>query len=515
MPNFQSQSPLLPELLELHAKWQQRKPAIVMDDESLSWREYVDRLNQVANGLIAAGLKKGDRVAVLMDNSIEALEVMFGIIKAGGVTVPLNLTVNVDGIAGMLKDAGVRAIFISSDYRGLANRALSSVDGLLQDGLFVVGAGHDHWIEYSGWRDQQFVTDPSVRVQADDLCNIIYSSGTTGLPKGIVHTHRPRLEWGIDLGRVLSAGPYCRVLITVGVYSNFSWGGIMMALAIGGTIYVHSGFSAKASLECIHNDCITHLLMVPIQYQRMWEVEGFSDYDLSSLRGLLSAGSPLFPELKEKMFDSVGDAVVEIYGLTEGFLTHIEGQEARNRLESVGVPYPGSDMKIIDDEGIEVKANVTGEIVGRSPYLMTEYFNRQEATREVMWTCPDGRVWLRTGDLGVIDEDGFLYIVGRKKDMIISGGQNIYPIDIESVLITHPEVNDCAVIGIPDEKWGETPVAIVVAEPDIELDTGAVKLWLNENVGKRQKVKSVKLRADLPRNPNGKVLKRELRDEYA
>ena len=455
MSRFQAESPLLPELIELYAKWQRHKPAVIMGDETLNWREYVDRLNQVANGLISAGLQKGDRVAVLMDNSIESLEVMFGIIKAGGVTVPLNLTVNVDGIEAMLRDAAVRAVFISADHQNLAEQALTNIDGLLKNSLFIVGAPSGVWKNYGEWRDKQSAVDPRVGVQEDDMCNIIYSSGTTGLPKGIVHTHGPRLTWGVDIGRSLSAGPNCRVLITVGIYSNFSWGGIVMALALGGTIYIHKEFSAKEALKCIQEDCITHLLMVPIQYQRMWEVKDFESYNLLSLQGLLSGGSPLFPELKEKMFQSVGDTVVEIYGLTEGFLTHIEGEEARKRLESVGIPYPGSDMKIVDDEGQEVGPNVAGEIVGRSPYLMTGYFNREETTREAMWTCSEGRLWLRTGDLGQIDDDGFLYIVGRKKDMIISGGQNIYPIDIESVLITHPEVNDCAVIGIPDDTWGE------------------------------------------------------------
>ena len=515
MSQFQSHAPLLPELLSLHAKWLKNKPAIVMGDDVRSWSEFNLALNQVANGLIANGLEKGDRVAVIMDNSIEALEAMFGTIKAGGVTVPLNLSVNEEGMAAMLKDAGVHAIFISQAYQDIADQARQKLDTLLPQGLFVVGQDSGNWEDFTMWKNKQSTDEPVLNLSDTDLCNIIYSSGTTGTPKGITHTHRSRLNTAIDICRILYAGPTTRVLLTIGMYSNFSWGGILMALTLGGTIYIHAAFDPKATLEAIQENSITHLLMVPIQYQRMWEVDNFENYNLSSLQGLLSAGSPLFPELKEKMFQSVGNAVVELYGLTEGFFTSIAGEDGRQKLESVGVPLPGCDMKLIDDDDKEVPPNTTGEIVGRSPYLMTEYFNRKEATEETSWTCPEGKVWLRTGDLGMLDDDGFLYIVGRKKDMILSGGQNIYPIDIESVLITHNEVNDCAVIGIPDDTWGESPLAFVVPEPGTNPDPDDLKNWLNENVGKRQRVKSVVMRQDLPRNPNGKVLKRELREEYS
>jgi len=254
---------------------------------------------------------------------------------------------------------------------------------------------------------------------------------------------------------------------------------------------------------------------VPLQFQKVLEAPNFTSKAVSSLEAVISGGSPLFEGLKKRVIEEFGCAVIELYGLTEGFMTTLQPGDAGNRLASVGKPVCGHDYIIIDDDDMELGWGNAGEICVRSVHWMIEYHNRPDATKEAMYFDTGGKQWLRTGDIGRIDEEGFLYIVDRKKDMILSGGQNIYPVDIESVIVDHPEVSEVAVIGIPHEKWGETPFALVVPTADASDDLQARVLeWANERVGKRQKINGVEVRADLPRNPNGKILKRELRKEF-
>jgi acyl-CoA synthetase (AMP-forming)/AMP-acid ligase II len=228
----------------------------------------------------------------------------------------------------------------------------------------------------------------------------------------------------------------------------------------------------------------------------------------------MCCGSPLHASLKQEVFRRFPCGVIELYGLTEGVITTLDPEDAEGRWASVGKPLLGTDLRIIDDSGRALPAGTCGEIVGRGRITMPGYYNRPEATAEATWTDEQGRPWLRTGDIGRLDEEGFLYIVDRKKDMILSGGQNVYPTDIELVMLAHPEVAEVAVIAVPSERWGETPLAVVVPKTGCELDAAALVAWTNERVGRQQRVSGVVLRDSLPRNPNGKILKRELRAEF-
>jgi acyl-CoA synthetase (AMP-forming)/AMP-acid ligase II len=223
----------------------------------------------------------------------------------------------------------------------------------------------------------------------------------------------------------------------------------------------------------------------------------------------------LFAGLKQKAIDELGCAVIELYGLTEGFMTTLQPEDAEGRLASVGKPVCGNDLILLDDDDNLLGLGDSGEICVRSVHWMIEYHNRPDATEEAMYIDPEGRQWLRSGDIGRVDEEGFLFIVDRKKDMILSGSQNIYPTDIEAIMSEHPQISEVTVIGIPHEKWGETPLALVVLrEAAGERTEEEILQWTNERVGKRQRINGVEIRQDLPRNPNGKVLKRELRKEY-
>jgi acyl-CoA synthetase (AMP-forming)/AMP-acid ligase II len=232
------------------------------------------------------------------------------------------------------------------------------------------------------------------------------------------------------------------------------------------------------------------------------------------MQAMMSCGSPLHEELKREIFAHFPCGVIELYGLTEGIITTLDPEDAEGRWRSVGKPLIGTDIRIVDDSGKTLRAGQSGEIVSRGRISMPGYWRREDANREAEWVDADGVQWLRSGDIGQLDAEGFLYIVDRKKDMILSGGQNIYPQDIEAVLVEHGLVNDVAVIGAPSRRWGETPIALVVPQPDAEVDAAAIREWTNRRLGRQQRLADVLLLEDLPRNPNGKILKRELRKIY-
>lgn len=503
-------------MVTLHGKWYPDKPAVIDEEKTLTWGQIDRGSNQVANGLNKLGIGRGDCVAILMGNCVEYAEIMFGILKAGAVIVPLNLAVSEDGLVTMLNDSASKAMFFTQDqYARLAER-LDSVPTLATSALFVHGddlvAGGK---PYGAWRDGQAEDDPEVEIDDDDPCNIIYSSGTTGLPKGIKHIHRRRIMSMYELALAHHYHFEAVAICPIGLYSNIAWASVFCALIVGGTCVIQRAFTPESWIDAVKEYGVTHTFMVPLQFQKVLEARNFSSEAVASLEAVISGGSPLFASLKKRVIKDFGCAVIELYGLTEGFMTTLQPGEADNKLASVGKPVRGHDYVIVDDDDKELGWGNTGEICVRSIHWMIEYHKRPEATEEAMYFDVSGKQWLRTGDIGRIDEDGYLYIVDRKKDMILSGGQNIYPVDIEAVMVEHPEVSEVAVIGIPHEKWGETPYALVVpaAGADDELQTRLLQ-WTNENVGKRQKINGLEIRNELPRNPNGKILKREIRKEF-
>ncbi|MFP4002211.1 MAG: class I adenylate-forming enzyme family protein [Alphaproteobacteria bacterium] len=512
--SFDAPAPLLPEILTLHGRWQGRKPALICGGKSYSWAQLDRRLNQVANGLNALGIGRGDMVAVMMKNGVDMVEAMFGAIKAGAAAVPLNLSVSDEGLARQIHDCGARAIVATPAEAGRIDGFRAQLPALRHNGFLLSGGERPGWTAFGSWRDGQGAAAPAAAVTDEDPCNIIYSSGTTGLPKGIVHSHRRRLDWAYDLAIALRYHPGAVTVCSIGLFSNISWVCLLCTFLAGGTIVVLPEFSPRTFLEATSRHRATHTAMVPLQYQKVLDDPEFNREQVASLHAVMSCGSPLHAGLKKRLFEELGCDLIELYGLTEGLITTLAPEEAEGRLASVGKPLPGTDLKIIGEDGTEVPAGTAGEIAGYGRIVMTGYHNRPDATREAMWQAPDGRIWLRTGDIGRLDEEGFLYIVDRKKDMILSGGQNIFPADIEAVMAEHPEVEDVGVIGVPHEKWGETPLALVVPKPGAKVTEAELLAWTNERVGRQQRISAVEFRTDLPRNPNGKLLKRELRVPY-
>jgi acyl-CoA synthetase (AMP-forming)/AMP-acid ligase II len=511
---FQAPGVTLPNLVALHGKWRGARTALVEGDRRLTWREFERETARAANGLAALGLNPGDRVAVLMDNSLEMAVLLFGILRFGGVAVPLNVSISDDAVARMVGDAGARAIFASPRHWRRIDELRAQSESVAGVVRVALGGADFGWTDFNAWLAAQS-PQWQATIEPEQECNIIYSSGTTGIPKGIVHTHRSRMHWAVDLALVLRYRSDCVTLCSLGLFSNITWVAMLCTVLVGGTMVVMPSFDPAAAVELMARERISHGTFVPVQLERLLAVANLERYDLSSLDAFMCCGSPLALDVKREFPRRFDCHLIELYGLTEGLCTILAPEDFERKIESVGKPFIGTDLRIIGDHDREVLQGETGEIVGLSPLLMSGYHGNEAASAEATWTDSVGRRWLRTGDLGKLDADGFLYIVDRKKDMILSGGQNIYPADIEAVMRTHPAVADVAVVGVRSVQWGETPVAVVVPAPNAPLLEQDLMEWTNARVGKQQRIRGVVRRASLPRNANGKVLKRELRHELA
>ncbi len=343
-----------------------------------------------------------------------------------------------------------------------------------------------------------------------DPYNIIYSSGTTGSPKGIVLTHYIRAVYCMLFASTFRMSPESVVLHSGSIVFNGAFLTLMPSMYLGAKYVLHKSFEARKFVETVERERVTHVMMVPSQIVALLSSPHFSPDALKSLEMIGTVGAPLHMEHKEKLNRCLPDRFYELYGLTEGFMTVLDKSHYASKPTSVGPPQPFFEMRIINEHGKEALLGEIGEIVGRGPALMPGYYKRPDLTAQAII---DG--WLHTGDLGYVDEDGFLYLVDRKKDMIISGGTNIFPKDIEEIIVQHPAVREVAVFGIPSERWGETPLAAVILQQPGTIAAEALCDWINERVdAKNQRISAVVIMEDFPRSTAGKTLKRVLREPY-
>jgi long-chain acyl-CoA synthetase len=501
----------LPDIWSYHARLAPHKRALSCGAESLTWGQFGARMNRIANALVNLGVHKGDRIAFVMSNTVEHLVLLCGAMKFGACVVPISTLLSPDQIAGLINDSGSVLLFTDSGYLDVISQIRDRLKTVRTDGLFA--NTEVSWCRpINDFLANASRDEPGIALDLDDLMNISYSSGTTGLPKGVTYSHRARQNMAMTYAIGMRFGPTARTLLTTPIYSNGTWLTLWPALLTGGEIVIMPSFSPKTCLETIQNQRITHVFMVPTQYIRLLEEDLIGNTDLSSLRMCLTAGSIMTVDVKRKVVAAFGPRLYEFYGFSEGGATIISPEEMAERPASVGRPNPGFDIRILGDNDQQMPRNQPGEIAFYGGWAMRGYYNNEEQTRSTIWRDERGRTFIRSGDIGKLDEDGYLYIVDRKKDMIISGGFNIYPSDIEAVLSAHPDVLEAAVVGIPHPVWGETPVGFAIPRDGATLQTELVVAWANERLAKTQRLYAVILLEEFPRNALGKVIKRDLQN---
>ena len=496
--------------IRANARQHPEKPAIVCGAERLSWGDFDARMNRVANLLLQMGLKKGDNVAILSANSVAYAELFTGILRAGGCVTPLSSMASPDALQKMLTDSGAVAIFVARQYLDLVSGFIGDLP-IRRFALDFEGTGFE---DYAAAMEAASTDDPMIPVEMSDPFNLIYSSGTTGTPKGILHNHWMRAA---QMDRVSPNGydDNARTLISTPLYSNTTIVAFIPTLFGGSTVHLMPKFDAREYLQIVEKEQITHTMLVPVQYKRIMDVPDFDRFELSSMRMKFSTSAPLRADVKRDVLDRFPGKLIEYYGLTEGGgVTVLIADENPTKLHTVGKPAPGNEIRLIDPEGKEVPPGAVGEICGRGPTMMAGYFGRDDLTSEYIWRDAAGQVFFRSGDMGSFDEDGFLVLSDRKKDMIISGGLNIYANDLELVLLQDPDVTDAAVIGVPSEAWGETPLGLVVLRDGATRSAEDIRDRANSHLGKSQRLSAVELRDALPRSTIGKILKKDLRAPY-
>jgi acyl-CoA synthetase (AMP-forming)/AMP-acid ligase II len=499
----------LADITRHHARLRPEAVAIRFDGRDTSYGA-LDRLaSKVANGLIAAGVKPQARIALLDKNSDTFFQIWFGATKANAVLVPVNWRLAGPEVAYVVNDAGAEVLFVGADFV----ETLAKIRGELKTVRTVIVIERD----YPAWRDRHSDADPMLAISGGDVAAQLYTSGTTGHPKGAQLTNDNLMallpavmrDWGgwtpADVNLV------CMPLFHIG---GSGWG--LCGLYGGLRNVMTREFVPQQILDLIGRERITMAIFVPAMILFLTQCPGIREADLGTLRLIVYGASPIPVELLRTaltLFPHTGFG--QTYGLTEttGGITWLgpadHADPRGERLLSCGKPMGGVELRILDEKGEPLPPGKVGEIACRTKQIMKGYWNLpQETARAVRGD------WFRTGDAGYLDQDGYLYIYDRVKDMIVSGGENIYPAEVESALYGHPAVADAAVIGVPDERWGEAVKAIVVLKPGQTASAGEIVEYARERIAAYKVPRSVDFADALPRNPSGKILKRELREPY-
>ncbi len=505
------------DLLRRGAKLHPDRTAIRCGGRDWSYAELNARVNRLAGGLWRRGLRKGDRIAILAASCTQYVETYLASARIGVVTIPLNARLKGDELSYIIDHGEAKALLVGAEFVEL----IASIRaGLLQVRHFVcIGAPAAGWDGWDSLLDGPGVSEPAVQVAESDALIQLYTSGTTGTPKGAVLTHRNVLTNALGCCLEQDIRPRDNWLMVLPLYHVAGFTLCVSALLMGGMVTIHPAFQPADVVRSIAQDRITHVALVPVMMSFLLRVPDLAQADFSSLRCVVYGAAPIAPHVLEQLMRVLGCNFIQGYGLTEAaaFVSLLRAEdhvadgspEQIRRLASIGREIIGAEVKVVDEHGADVAPGAVGEIVVRGDNVMHGYWKMPDETAEAL---RDG--WLHTGDLATVDDAGYIFIVDRSKDMIISGGENIYPREIEQVLLTHPAVADAAVIGVPDEVWGEAVKALVVPKEGQAPTAQEIVDFCAAKLAGYKKPKSVEFTAELPRNAMGKVLKRSLREPY-